>query len=97
MLNDVGGHGGGEKDDRARQRLYSQAVWYVMIVAYPFMADTVAKVENQTSLKISQKPMFRRLAAAAMTARADTKVRGSFLGKTMWSPHIAARRTHQRS
>jgi hypothetical protein len=25
------------------------------------LADTVAKVENQTSLKISQKPMFRRL------------------------------------
>ena len=26
------------------------------------LADIVAKLENQTSLKISQKPMFRRLA-----------------------------------
>jgi hypothetical protein len=29
-------------------------------VAGPFGADTVAKVENRTTLKISRKPMFRR-------------------------------------
>jgi len=61
--------------------------------ACPFCVDTVAKVENRTSLKISQKPMFSRL-SRCNAARADTKV-VVVLGKTMWSSHRRCG-THQR-
>jgi hypothetical protein len=46
----------------------------------PLVADTVAKVENRSTLKISQKPMFRRL-YVAMLGRPDTNVRGRFCAK----------------
>jgi hypothetical protein len=44
MLNDAGGHGGGEKDEREAASEFSSRC-YVMIVACPFMADTVAIAE----------------------------------------------------
>jgi hypothetical protein len=48
------------------------------------LADTVAKVENQTPLKISQKLMFRRLGRCnARKGRCEGP--WSSLGKTMWS------------
>ena len=50
----------------------------------PLSADTVAKVENRSTLKISQKPMFRRLYRCnACQARYERP--WSFLCKTMWS------------
>jgi hypothetical protein len=50
----------------------------------PLCADTVAKVGNRTSLKISQKPMFSRLGRCnARQGRYEGP--WSFLGKTMWS------------
>jgi hypothetical protein len=50
----------------------------------PVLADTVAKVENRTTLKISRKMIFRRL------QRCNGLWRGyegpwSILAKTMWS------------
>jgi hypothetical protein len=52
--------------------------------ARPLCADTVAKVENRTSVKISQKPMFSRLGRCnARQGRYEGP--WSFLGKTMWS------------
>src|SRR5260221_5902087 len=53
-------------------------------------ADTVAKVENRATLKISRKPMFRR-SAAAMLARADTKVRGRLCAKRCGPSHRRVR------
>ena len=40
MLNGAGGHGGGEKDEREVASEFSSRC-FVMIVACPFMADTV--------------------------------------------------------
>jgi hypothetical protein len=50
----------------------------------PVVADTVAKVENRTTLKISRKPMFRRFYRC--NAR-EGRYEGpwSFWCKTMWS------------
>jgi hypothetical protein len=46
--------------------------------------DTVAKIENRSTLKISQRPMFRRLYRCnACQARYERP--WSFLCKTMWS------------
>jgi hypothetical protein len=46
--------------------------------------DTVAKVENRTTLKISRKLILSCLYGCNPLS-ADTKVGGSFLCETMWS------------
>ena len=56
-------------------------------------ADTVAKVENQTSPKISRKSIFRGLSRCnALWRRYEGP--WSILGETMWFPHVAACETH---
>jgi hypothetical protein len=54
------------------------------------MADTVAKVENRTTLEISRKPMFKRLYRCnARDGRYEGRL--SSLCKTLWSPRRRVR------
>jgi hypothetical protein len=59
-------------------------------------ADTVAKVENRTTPKISRKSTFSRLYLCKASER---RYEGPwlFLCEAMWVAHVAARETHQRS
>src|SRR5882724_727681 len=63
---------------------------------WPLMADNVAKVENRTTPKISRKSILsRRYDCNALHRRYED--RWSLLYEMMWSLHVAARETHQRS
>src|SRR3982074_1458 len=61
----------------------------------PVVANTVAKVVNRTTPKISRKSIFRRLYLYNVPWR---RYEGpwSFVCETMWSPHVGACETHQR-
>jgi hypothetical protein len=59
------------------------------------LADTVAKVENRTTLK-SRESRYLDVSNAAMLAMPDTKVRGRFCANDV-VPNVAVRGPHQRS
>jgi hypothetical protein len=59
------------------------------------MADIVAKVENRITLEISRKLIFGRLCGCVAFQR-HWEGPWSTLDETIWSPHVAARKAHQR-